>query len=169
MSRRLPTCYWSITTRTLYFDNVVVMLFAFLVFIIKCKENERERRNFAPTDCSLVEFKVKVGFFDMSFVALFKVFLKDDISVFSDSMQASFLANRVYVGATELVWPSYKVLQIDLAGKVHFGGDCLKDEPLLSTIRIWKFDFPVKTTRAQESRVQRVGPVCCHDDLCEDV
>lgn len=48
-------------------------------------------------------------------------------------------------------------------GQVERPKNLLEDMPLCLDVRKGEFDFSVNATRSNESRVQRLYPVCCHN------
>ena len=102
---------------------------------------------------------------DVVFVALFKIFGQNDVTVLSNGVHAGLLTNGVDVGARDLIGSGHEVFQINFITQVHLGRDGSKDQSLLPAIRQGELDFPIQTTRTQQGRIQRVSSVGGHDDL----
>jgi hypothetical protein len=66
---------------------------------------ERLRPDRRKTINLLVEFKIEIYLFHVGLVALFKVLVQDNISIFTHGMHSCFLANGCDISATELVRP----------------------------------------------------------------
>jgi hypothetical protein len=47
--------------------------------------------------------------------------------------------------------------------KIRKGDSHLEDETLLPPVRQWKFDFPIKTSRSQQSGVKSICSIGSHD------
>ena len=70
------------------------------------------------------------------FIEIIELVFKISLSpVLPDGLHAGLLADGVDVGAGDLVRPGHVVLEVDLVGEVHLGGDGGEDEALLAAVR----------------------------------
>lgn len=83
---------------------------------------------------SFIEIKVLLGPPNHCLVRFVEILLSDHISIFADSLHACFLADAGYVCGANLVRTTHVLLQIYILRKIHFGCDCLENEPLLAAI-----------------------------------
>ena len=67
------------------------------------------------------------------------------LPVLPDCLHAGLLADGVDVCAGDLVGPGDVVLEVDLVGEVHLGGDGREDEALLAAVGQGKLDLAVET------------------------
>ena len=88
-------------------------------------------------------------------VTLLKIFRQDNVSVFSDCMHTSFLADCVDVSSRYSVRSGHIVFKINLVAQVHLCCDCGEDETLLSSIRKRELNLPVQSSRSKQSRIKR--------------
>lgn len=80
-------------------------------------------------------------------------------------LKSHLLTDGINVGATDPVWTSHVVLQIDLLTQVHltcYGG---KNQPFLSPVWHGELYLPIQSPRAEQGGVQCVGAICGHDNL----
>ena len=133
----------------------------------------------------LVELVLLLVLLDVVLVSLLEVFGQHDVAVLAHGLHSGLqtkkrclftgevstretrhlLADGVDISTADLIWASNVVLQVDVVTQVHLVGDRAEDESLLTSVRKRKLDLAIQTTRSEQSRIQRVGAVGCHDDL----
>ena len=83
------------------------------------------------------------------------------------------------ISTRDLVWPSDKVFEVDVIGKVHFAGNSRKDKSLekfeknkervnfnlLSSIGKRELDLTIKSARSEKSGIESILSVGSHDDF----
>lgn len=113
----------------------------------------------------MIEIEFSVPLLDDFLVRLLEVFWQDDISVLSDGLHTSFLANRLNICGTDLLGSGNVVLQVNFFTEVHFAGESLENQSLLTTVGSRELNFSVESAWSQEGRIKCVGTICGHDAL----
>src|SRR2546423_11099871 len=84
-------------------------------------------------------------------------------SPFPQRQKSGLAADGFDVGSTKIVLLSDEFIQVDILGQRHFAGMQSENLFLRVCVRILEQDFPVNTPGSDESRVQSVDLVCCHN------
>jgi hypothetical protein len=87
------------------------------------------------------------------------------LAIVADREHARLCADVAEVGAVETVRELDHRLVVDLALLVDRPGMDLEDLESRLLVRERDLNLPVEPARPKEGRVERVGPVGCHDDL----
>ena len=70
--------------------------------------------------------------------------MEDPEDVHTDWAAGEVVQVDVDVGAGDLVRPGHVILEVDLVGEVHLGGDGGEDEALLPAVRQGELDLAVE-------------------------
>jgi len=111
----------------------------------------------------MIEVEFSVPLFDNVFVSLLKIFWQDHISVLSHGLHTCLLADRMDVGGTHFFWSGNEIFKINFFRQIHSVSQSLEHKTLLSSVREREFNFSIKSSRSQKSRIQCISSVGSHD------
>lgn len=112
-----------------------------------------------------VELVLLLVLLDVVLVALLEVLGQHDVAILSDRVHARLLANGVDVSAGDLIGSGDVILQVDVFRQIHSRSDGGEHESLLPAVGERELDLTIQTAGTEQSWIQRVGTIRCHDDL----
>mmetsp|Transcript_23005 Transcript_23005/g.47774 ORF Transcript_23005/g.47774 Transcript_23005/m.47774 type:complete len:345 (+) Transcript_23005:164-1198(+) len=83
----------------------------------------------------------------------------------AQGQHARLCADRLDVGATEVILGDDKLLEVDIVSQRHSRGVDLEDAALCLLIWQRELDLTIDTPRTNHGRVKGVDAICGHDDL----
>ena len=114
---------------------------------------------------SVIEVKFSISLLNNFLVSLLEIFGQDNVSVLSDSLHASFLADRLYVCAADFLRTGNEVFKVNFFAQVHFARERLEYKSLLSAIWKRKFDLSIESSRSEECWIEGVSTIGGHNTL----